>query len=395
MSNQAMNNPLSNEFLFSTVSDVLVGPGTAGQLGEMALSLGMERALVVTDPGIIKFGLLDSGVDSLKAHNIELSLYSDVVADPPESVVMDAVAAAQAFGCDGVIGFGGGSSMDVAKLLAVLIKGEQPLKDIYGVDQITGGRLPLIQVPTTAGTGSEATMVSIITTGETTKAGVVSRTLLADKIILDAELTTGLPPAVTAATGIDAMVHAIEAFTTKHKKNPLSDMLAREALRLMASNIETAATQGDNLKPRSAMLLGAMLAGQAFANAPVAAVHALAYPLGGNYHIPHGLSNSLVLPHVLRFNGPQAGHLYADLAPIILPNTQLPNDPVAVTEMLADHFLALAKRLGLPISLAEMGIAETDLPLLAEQALLQQRLLINNPRDVSYSDALAIYQQAF
>ena len=150
-------------------------------------------------------------------------------------------------------------------------------------------------------------MVSIITTGETTKAGVVSRSLLADKIILDASLTTGLPPAVTAATGIDAMVHAIEAFTSKRLKNPVSDMLAREALRLMAANIETATLQGDNLEARSAMLLGAMLAGQAFANAPVAAVHALAYPLGGNYHIPHGLSNSLVLPHVLRFNAPWAG----------------------------------------------------------------------------------------
>jgi alcohol dehydrogenase class IV len=384
-----------SDFLFSTVSDVLSGPGSSAQLGDMAAGMGIRRALVVTDPGIIKFGLLDAAVANLEANNIALNIYADVVADPPESVVLDAVRAAQEFGCDGVIGFGGGSSMDVAKLLAVLIKGEQPLADIYGVDQITGGRLPLIQVPTTAGTGSEATMVSIITTGETTKAGVVSRTLLADKIILDAGLTTGLPPAVTAATGIDAMVHAIEAFTTKNKKNPLSDMLAREALRLMAGNIETAVKQGDNLEARSAMLLGAMLAGQAFANAPVAAVHALAYPLGGNYHIPHGLSNSLVLPHVLRFNGPEAGHQYAELASIILPGKALPEDPLAVTELLATYFLQLAEDLGLPTTLRQMSIDEADLPMLAEQAMLQQRLLINNPRDVSFDDALAIYQQAF
>ncbi len=384
-----------SDFLFSTVSDVLSGPGSSAQLGDMAAGMGIRRALVVTDPGIINFGLLDAAVANLEANNIALNIYADVVADPPESVVLDAVRAAQEFGCDGVIGFGGGSSMDVAKLLAVLIKGEQPLADIYGVDQITGGRLPLIQVPTTAGTGSEATMVSIITTGETTKAGVVSRTLLADKIILDASLTTGLPPAVTAATGIDAMVHAIEAFTTKNKKNPLSDMLAREALRLMAGNIETAVKQGDNLEARSAMLLGAMLAGQAFANAPVAAVHALAYPLGGNYHIPHGLSNSLVLPHVLRFNGPEAGHQYAELASIILPGKTLPEDPLAVTELLATYFLQLAEDLGLPTTLRQMSIDEADLPMLAEQAMLQQRLLINNPRDVSFDDALAIYQQAF
>ena len=385
-----------SDFLFSTVSDVLSGPGSSAQLGDMAAGMGIRRALVVTDPGIIKFGLLDAAVKNLEANNIALNIYADVVADPPESVVLDAVRAAQEFGCDGVIGFGGGSSMDVAKLLAVLIKGEQPLADIYGVDQITGGRLPLIQVPTTAGTGSEATMVSIITTGETTKAGVVSRTLLADKIILDAGLTTGLPPAVTAATGIDAMVHAIEAFTTKNKKNPLSDMLAREALRLMAGNIETAVKQGDNLEARSAMLLGAMLAGQAFANAPVAAVHALAYPLGGNYHIPHGLSNSLVLPHVLRFNGLEAGHQYAELAPIILPGKTLPEDPLAVTELLATYFLELAADLGIAHNIApDEHIDEADLPMLAEQAMLQQRLLINNPRDVSFDDALAIYQQAF
>ena len=384
-----------NNFLYSAVSDVLVGPGTSSQLGDLTAAMGIKRALIVTDPGIIKFGLLDVAVASLRANNIELSIYSDVIADPPESVVMDAVISAQSFGCDGVIGFGGGSSMDVAKLLAVLIKGEQQLADIYGVDQISGGRLPLIQLPTTAGTGSEATMVSIITTGETTKAGVVSRTLLADKIILDAKLTIGLPPTVTAATGIDAMVHAIEAYTSKRLKNPLSDMLAREALRLMAGNITTAVKQGDNLEARSAMLLGAMLAGQAFANAPVAAVHALAYPLGGNYHIPHGLSNSLVLPHVLRFNASAASELYAELAPIILPGLNLPTDSREVSELLAEHFLSLAADLGLQTRLSEMNIAESDLPNLAEEAMLQQRLLINNPRELSFDDALSIYQQAF
>ena len=266
---------------------------------------------------------------------------------------------------------------------------------LYGVDKVTDGRLPLIQIPTTAGTGSEATMVSIITTGETTKAGVVSRTLLADKIILDASLTTGLPAHVTAATGIDAMVHAIEAYTSKRLKNPLSDMLAREALRLLAANISTAVKQGDNLEARGAMLLGAMLAGQAFANAPVAAVHALAYPLGGNYHIPHGLSNSLVLPYVLRFNAPAAAELYAEIAGLIMPGKLLPDDPIAVTEMLADHFLVLAADLGLQTTLRQMDIAENDLPKLARESMLQQRLLINNPREVNLNDSLAIYRQAY
>ena len=384
-----------NKFVFSTVADVVVGPGTSAQVGDMAVAMGVSRVLVVTDAGIVQFGLLDKALQSLKSHNIEYSIYADVVADPPESVVMDAVAKARDFKCDSVIGFGGGSSMDVAKLLAVLINGKQLLPDLYGVDKVTGGRLPLIQIPTTAGTGSEATMVSIITTGETTKAGVVSRTLLADKIILDASLTTGLPAHVTAATGIDAMVHAIEAYTSKRLKNPLSDMLAREALRLLAANISTAVKQGDNLEARGAMLLGAMLAGQAFANAPVAAVHALAYPLGGNYHIPHGLSNSLVLPYVLRFNAPAAAELYAEIAGLIMPGKLLPDDPIAVTEMLADHFLVLAADLGLQTTLRQMDIAENDLPKLARESMLQQRLLINNPREVNLNDSLAIYRQAY
>ena len=384
-----------SDYLFSAVPDVLVGPEASKQLGDLAVSMGITRALIVTDRGIIQFGLLDSATNSLNASKVEYELYADVVADPPESVVMDAVTEGQAFNCDGVIGFGGGSSMDVAKLLAVLIKGEQSLSDIYGVDQITGGRLPLIQVPTTAGTGSEATMVSIITTGETTKAGVVSRTLLADKIVLDASLTLGLPPHVTAATGIDAMVHAIEAYTSRRLKNSLSDMLAREALRLLAGNIAVAVKQGDNLDARGSMLLGAMLAGQAFANAPVAAVHALAYPLGGNYHIPHGLSNSLVLPHVIRFNGSSAGDLYKEIAPLIMPGKSLPDEALAVTEMLAEHFLSLAEDLGLQTSLSQMNVPEGDLPKLAEEAMLQQRLLINNPREVSVDDSLEIYRQAY
>ena len=384
-----------SDYLFSAVPDVLVGPEASKQLGDLAVSMGITRALIVTDRGIIQFGLLDSATNSLNASKVEYELYADVVADPPESVVMDAVTEGQAFNCDGVIGFGGGSSMDVAKLLAVLIKGEQSLSDIYGVDQITGGRLPLIQVPTTAGTGSEATMVSIITTGETTKAGVVSRALLADKIVLDASLTLGLPPHVTAATGIDAMVHAIEAYTSRRLKNSLSDMLAREALRLLAGNIVVAVKQGDNLDARGSMLLGAMLAGQAFANAPVAAVHALAYPLGGNYHIPHGLSNSLVLPHVIRFNGSSAGDLYKEIAPLIMPGKSLPDDALVVTEMLAEHFLSLAEDLGLQTSLSQMNVPEGDLPKLAEEAMLQQRLLINNPREVSVDDSLEIYRQAY
>ena len=386
---------MSDSIVFNTVPDVSVGVGATAHLGEAARELGISQILLVTDPDIVNFGLLDTAMASLQANNIGISLFDKVVADPPEAVVKEAVSMAQGDGCDGVVGFGGGSSMDVAKLLAVMIKGRQTLEQIYGVEQIVGGRVPLIQVPTTAGTGSEVTMVSIITTGETTKSGIVSRTLLADKVILDAGLTLELPAAITAATGIDAMVHAIEAFTSKRLKNPLSDMLACEALRLLSANISVAVKEGDNIDARSAMLLGAMLAGQAFANAPVAAVHALAYPLGGNYHIPHGLSNSLVLPHVMRFNASACADLYAQLAPIILSDQKLPDCPTETANQLADHFLALADDLGLQTRLRELDIPEQDLSKLAQQAILQQRLLINNPRPVSEQDAYTIYRQAY
>ena len=272
------------------------GSGSSLRLHEQCARLGVGRPLLVTDPGLVEIGLVEPVLAALAANGIEVALYDQVREDPPESVVLEAVDLARSSGVDGVIAVGGGSSMDVAKVAAVLLGGTQQLADIYGVDQVTGKRLPLVLVPTTAGTGSEVTPVAVITTGETTKAGVSSPVLLPDAAVLDADLTLGLPPRVTAMTGIDAMVHAIEAYTSKHKKNPLSDNLARQALGLLAGNIRTAVHEGDNREARANMLLGAMLAGQAFANAPVAAVHALAYPLGGHYHIPHGLSNSLVLP---------------------------------------------------------------------------------------------------
>ena len=277
-------------------------------------------------------------------------------------------------------------------MISVLAISEQPLAEMYGIGNIRGKRLPLIQVPTTAGTSSEVTPTSIITTGATTKSGVISKQLLPDMAVLDAQLTVGLPPHVTAATGIDAMVHAIEAYTSKHKKNIYSDMLARQALKLMSSNIVEAVHNGSNLEARSCMLLGAMMAGQSFANSPVAAVHALAYPLGGHYHIPHGLSNSLVLPHVLRFNAEAAGDLYAQLLPCIDPGNS--SSPAS-----CDGFIAridqLIDQVELPKTLGDMKVKESDLPMLADDAMLQQRLLVNNPREVSREQALAIYQAAY
>jgi len=263
---------------------------------------------------------------------------------------------------------------------------------MYGIGNVKSARLPLIQIPTTAGTGSEVTPISIVTTGATTKMGVVSPQLYADIAILDAELTVGLPAKVTAATGIDAMVHAIEAYTTRLKKNPLSDTLARQALGLLANNLVTACEDGKNLQARQAMLLGSMLAGQSFANAPCAAVHALAYPIGGIFHVPHGLSNSLVLPHVLRFNLPEAVVLYAELAEIVAPDAQGSVEARATALIAAME--QMASQVGIETQLSQVGIAASDLDRLADDAMLQTRLLTNNPREVSRADARAIYAAA-
>lgn len=384
-------------FNFSTAKQIISENGSAAQLAKISASLGGATALVVTDPVIRQLGLLDSALAGFEGSGVNLTIYDQVQADPASTVVLGAVAAAKAANAEVIIGFGGGSSLDVAKLVAFLAHPdcEQQLEDIYGVEMAKGERLPLIQVPTTAGTGSEVTAVAIITTGESTKSGAVSPIFLPDVAVLDASLTLGLPAAVTAATGIDAMVHAIEAYTSKHKKNPMSDMLAREALSLLASNIETAVHDGANTDARQNMLLGAMMAGQAFANSPVAAVHALAYPLGGHFHIPHGLSNSLVLPYVLRFNAEAAATQYAELAPIVLQDSFKAGTAQQATEQLIAGMVKLIEKLGLPARLRDMDIPEEFLPTLAKDAMRQQRLLINNPIDVTEADALAIYKAAY
>jgi alcohol dehydrogenase class IV len=381
-------------FNFSTVPHLISQPGAAAQLGQhiSAQFPNARRALIVTDPGFLRTGLIDAPARDLEKHNLAVQIYSDVVADPPEHIVLSAVEFARKHAIDIVIGFGGGSSMDVAKLIAVLAGSGQALSEAYGIGNVTGQRLPLVQVPTTAGTGSEVTNIAIVTTGATTKMGVVAPQLYADLAVLDAELTLGLPPLVTAATGIDAMVHAIEAFTSKHKKNPMSDMLARQALSLLSKNLVTACENGANLQARQAMLLGAYFAGQAFSNAPVAAVHALAYPIGGIFHVPHGLSNSLVLPHVLRFNMPEAVDHYAEMAGIIAPHVD--GSQEARAEALIAAMQQIARVTGIETTLQQVGISEADLDRLADDAMKQTRLLGNNPRELTRADARAIYAAA-
>ncbi|WP_427149852.1 iron-containing alcohol dehydrogenase, partial [Rhizobium leguminosarum] len=295
-------------------------------------------------------------------------------------------------GCDAVVAIGGGSVMDTAKLVAYLAKNPDKLDDIYGVD-LAGERLPLLLVPTTAGTGSEVTPIAIVTTPTSEKKGVISLRLISDWAILDPQLTLGLPPRQTAETGIDAMVHAIEAYTSKSGKNPISDQLALKALSLLSANLRKVYRDGSDLKARSEMLLGSMLAGMAFANSPVAAVHALAYAVGARFGLTHGRSNALVLTHVLEFNRPAAEMLYAELSEVIQPGYRRQSDAADAAAFIAEVG-AICRDCGVPSSLSAVGIGEDDLSKLAEDAMKYERLLKNNPRKLDYDQVLVIFARA-
>ncbi|MDG5493591.1 iron-containing alcohol dehydrogenase [Niveispirillum sp. BGYR6] len=378
-------------FRFRYGPRVLSGPGTAGQVAD---HLPAGPCLLVTDKGVRSLGLLAPVLEALEKAGIPVSIFDAVEPDPSRETVLATVAAGRSAGAVSVLGVGGGSPMDVAKLAAYLLASGDDLETIWGVEQAKGKRLPLLLVPTTAGTGSEATPVTVISVGNGEKRGVSAGVLLPDVSVLDPLLTLGLPPHVTAATGIDAMVHAIESYTSARLKNPMSDMLAREALRLLSANLLKACRTPGDVEARSAMLLGAHLAGVAFANAPVAGVHALAYPLGGLFHVPHGLSNALVLPHVMAFNMPAAAPLYAELAPLVDPSLA-GLSPATQAEGLVAAMVTLSRESGLPQQMRAVGVMEADLPQMAKDAMLQQRLLVNNPRPILEADALAIYQAAW
>lgn len=383
-------------FIFQTVPVLHFGEGCLAELPGQIAALRASRPMIVTDKGIVDAGLIAPVEKTLSDAGLEVMIFDSVVADPPEAIVRQAIAAAQAAEADIVIGLGGGSSLDTAKVVAALaVDGAQPLTDIYGIGLLERKGLPTILIPTTSGTGSEVTAISILTTGETTKAGIVSPHLFADVALLDPALTLGLPADVTAATGIDAMVHAIEAYTGRHAKNPVSDMLAIEALKLLTTNIETACFDGRNMLAREAMLRGSMLAGQAFANSPVGAIHALAYPLGGIYHIPHGLSNALVMPYVMQFNLEAAAPLYAQLADALNIERGPENSTEGRAQQFIDYLEALAVKVKAPRKLREIGIAKEATGELAAAAMLQTRLLVNNPKELALADAQRIYDAAW
>ena len=386
-----------NDFNFNTTPGIIFGKGASVSSCDRIIDKLGDNIFVITDADLTKIELNKPIINQIsKSSNLEV--FDDVESDPSKKTLIKALKSAKNFKPTGILGFGGGSSMDIAKLISLLVGTEQDIENIWGVGNAKGPRLPLVLIPTTAGTGSEVTPISIITLEKDEKKGVSSPIILPDLAVLDPELTLNLPSDITAATGIDAMVHAIEAYTSNNQNNnPISKLLAIESLKLLGTSIETAVFDGHNIEARSNMLLGSMMAGQAFANSPVAAVHALAYPIGGIFHIPHGLSNSLVLPHVLKFNSTNAKacEQYAFLAPFVFKDINQNTNTKNICNDFIDRLENLSSLLNLPSKLRELNIPKQACVKMAKESMKQTRLLVNNPREVTEEDAFNIYNAAW
>jgi len=377
---------------FLSCPRIICKAGSLSQVGDLVCELGGSRVLLVTDPGIVACGFSEQAMFSLGAAGIAVEIFDRVAADPPMAIVSEAVGFAKSFGADAIIGLGGGSSLDTAKVVALAAASGQTIDGMIGVGKAIGQRLPLIQIPTTAGTGSEVTSVSVLTSAKQEKLAVYAPQLLPDIALLDAALTLGMPRKITAATALDAMVHAIEASTSRTRKNLISDGLADKALSLLGQNLPRVLDTPSDLAAREAMLLGATLAGMAFINASVGSIHALSYPLGSHFHVPHGHGNALVAAPVMRFNLVVAEAEYAHLAKVFLPNRTFASNAEAANSLISAMEEMFAAS-GLETRLSQLGISADAVPAMAREVTTGlTRLIANNPCDMSYDDVVSLYE---
>ena len=383
-----------NNFQFNIPGTIIFRPGSSGDPETYKSLVQAGRTLLITDSTLQRLGIVDKVRTALENAGADVLIYDEVEPEPDANTVRNVAEIAKGENVKQVIGLGGGSPMDIAKIAALMIPNPQPVESMYGVGKAKGKRLPLILIPTTAGTGSEGTHVAVVTGDDGEKSPVVGPQFICDSVILDAELTLILPPDITAATGIDAMVHSVEAYTSGTGKNPVSDQLAIKAFRLLYENIRTAVNQGQNVEARGNMLIGSMMAGLAFANATVGAIHALAYPLGTQFHLSHGESNSVVFAPVMRFNLPEAVSLYGDLSREILPEC-MEVSSMEAAERLIEEMDRLVPEIGLKDRLSDYGIDEKSLITLADGALKQERILSYNIRTMDREDILNVYKSVF
>ena len=370
---------------------IVFGSGCLDQFTEDYLKAGFQKLFIVTAPPIVP--LLDAAVARLTGEGVRVKIYDQVLSEPTVRDFKEILTIARAFGADSVAGIGGGSVLDVSKLAAALIDSSQHVEDLFGSGNILERKTALFCLPTTAGTGSEVSPNAILLDEtDKLKKGIVSPYLVPDAAYADPKLTLTVPSKVTAETGMDALTHCIEAFTNKHAHLSV-DLYALEGIRLIANNLLDAVQDGQNLEAREALMLGSLYGGLCLGPVNTAGVHALSYPLGGEYHIPHGLANAILLPAVMRFNIPADPHKYAQVAEACgLPRGGSDEE---TAENGVEWIAHLSEAVGIPTNLSAFGISRDDVPHLAEAAMSVQRLLRNNPREMSYEDAVAIYGSLF
>lgn len=385
-----------NFFAFQVVPEIIFGRGALEKVGKEAKKQRGSRALLISDAGIARVGLLKKVKEPLRKEGVEVIIFDEVEPEPWAETADAAGEIAKEKSCDLIIGVGGGSSMDLAKAAAVLATNEGKARDYQGLNKIPRLGLPKIMVPTTAGTGSEVTFTAVLSNKEPRgKAGINSPYLFPELALLDPLLTLSAPPEITASTGMDALTHAIEAYTSL-QATAITDVLTLKAIELIAQNLLLAVVTGENVEVREKMLLGSLLAGMALANAGVGAVHALAYPLGGLYRIPHGVANGLLLPYVMEFNLEKSLEKFARVAAAMGEKTE----GLSVKEAAHRSVKAVNKLSGeipIPRKLKELkaGIEERDFPGMATSAMKVTRPLENNPRPVTAEEAIKIYRKAF
>jgi len=390
---------------FYTAGQLVFGPGAVNELGELVHRRRLSRVFIITDSILTELGLVEKAVASLAAAGVESEVFSGSCPEPDLQVAAAAIDAASHYQPDAILGLGGGSNIDLAKVTAVVYSHGGTPNDYFGFDKVPGPVLPLICLPTTSGTGSEVSHAAVLTDSEEQmKVSTLSNYLRPDLAIVDPELSYSCPPQVAADSGIDALTHAIEGYTATDYTHlevtedgpcaydgrfPLGECLAEKAISLIGENLVAAVNEPENLEAKNAMSLASTLAGMAFSNCGVALVHALEYPLGGALHCSHGAGNGLLLPYVMRFNLPQRKPAFARIAKLL---------GVAGLNETADHAIEavvqLRAAINIPARIRDIGGNENQLAGFARKAFAIKRLLAVNPRRASELDLLEIYRDA-
>lgn len=370
----------------------LIGPGALQDLGEELKNLPYKKALFVTDKLLVKLGVAQKVVEVIEAAGIEVILYDDVKPNPTVSNVDNGLELLKENSCDFILTLGGGSPQDCGKAIGILATNGGKVKDYEGINLSKKLSLPIIAINTTAGTASEVTINYVITDEvRHIKMVIVDKNCLVTIAVNDPELMLGKPAALTAATGMDALTHAVETYVTKGAFQ-WSDVLALEAIKLISQSLEKAVLDGQNLEARSKMAWGQFIAGQAFSNAGLGFVHSMAHQLGGKYDLPHGVANAILLPHVEKFNLAGCEHKFKNIAEAMGVNVKAMTDAQGAQAAI-EAIKSLSKAVGIPSGLRELGVKEEDFEEMAKNALADV-CTGGNPREVSLKDAVSLYSAA-